>query len=83
MSSAFGLFRERYKIYRGGGNNNTQLYNSINNYSLQFFSTHFQRALSTFRFIRLFDLIKVPQMSGDSYYYFFIDEETEAQKSVK
>lgn len=31
----------------------------------------------------LFDLIKVPQMGGDSYYFHFIDEEAEAQEGVK
>lgn len=41
------------------------------------------KSLNTFRFIRLLDLINVPQMGGDSYYDHFIDEETEAWKGVK
>lgn len=66
------------QVYIGSGNSNTQLHNNFNNYTLHFF----QRALSIFEFIRLFDLIKVPQMGGDGYYYHFIDEKTEAQKHV-
>lgn len=72
--------------YKGGGNSSTQLtqlHNNIDNYIVHLFSTRFQRALSTFRFIMLFELIKVPQMGGDSYYFHFIDEATEAQKGVK
>lgn len=72
--------------YRGGGNSNTQLtqlHNHIDNYIVHLFSAHFQIALSTFRFMMLFDLIKVPQMGDESYYYHFIDEETEAQKGVR
>lgn len=67
----------------GGGNSNTQSRNSIDNYILHFFSICFQRALSTVRFIRLFDLVKVPQMGGNNCYYHFIVEKTEALKGVK
>ena len=72
----------REQHYRGGDDSNTQLHNSIDNYLMHLFSTRFQRPLGTFWFIRLFDLIKVPQVGSDSYYYHFIDKETEAQKGA-
>lgn len=56
-----------------GGDSDDPLQNNSSNYGRHFCSTHFQRASSTFKFIRLFDLIKVPQMGGDDYDYHFKD----------
>lgn len=57
------------EIHSGGGKSDAQLHNNSNNYSWHQCSTHFLSASSTFEFIRLFDLIKVPQMGGDGYDY--------------
>lgn len=79
MNSIWTLQGEEREGYRAGGDYITA--STIT--SLCVFSTCFQRTLSMFRFIRLFDLINVPQIGGDSYYHHFIDEETEAQKGVE